>query len=142
DDNARALMMALMAYRREKNEVALNLIPTYLAYIHYAQNDDGTFRNFMGFNRSFLDEVGTEDAFGRAIWAVGYALAHAPKDAYFQVAQKIFFKALPQFERLQSIRAIANTILGLYHYLKSNPADEEQIELIRRLAIRLLHEYN
>ena len=141
DDNARALLMALMAYRRTKNETALQLIPTYLAYIHYAQNDDGTFRNFMSFDRKFLDEVGSEDAFGRAIWAIGYALAHAPKDAYFQVARKIFFKAVPQFEQLQSIRAIANTILGLYHYLKSHPTDDGMMELTHRLADRLLQEY-
>lgn len=141
DDNARALLMALMAYRRTKDETALCYIPIYLAYIHYAQNDDGSFRNFMGFDRRFLDEVGSEDAFGRAIWAIGYAMAHAPKDAYFQVAHKIFFKAVPQFERLQSIRAIANTILGLYHYLKSHPSDDGMIELAHKLAQRLYSEY-
>ncbi|WP_257668621.1 glycosyltransferase family 4 protein [Parapedobacter tibetensis] len=141
DDNARALLMALMAYRRTKNETALKYIPIYLAYIHYAQNADGTFRNFMGFDRKFRDEVGSEDAFGRAIWAIGYTLAHAPMDGYFQVARRIFFKALPQFEKLQSIRSIANVILGLYHYLKDNPSDEGMMELTRKLAVRLLKEY-
>ena len=141
DDNARALLMALMAYRRTKNETALKYIPIYLGYIHYAQNADGTFRNFMGFNRNFLDEIGSEDAFGRAIWAIGYALAHSPKDAYYQVARKIFFKAVPQFEKTQSIRSIANIILGLYHYLKDNPSDEGMMELTRRLATRLHEEY-
>ena len=142
DDNARALLMTLMAYRQMKDRTALQYIPTYLAYIHYAQNEDGTFRNFMSFNRKFLDEVGSEDAFGRAIWAIGYALAHAPNDAYFQVAHKIFFKAVPQFERLTAIRSIANTILGLYHYLKSNPTDDSMMELTYRLTHRLFQEYN
>jgi len=141
DDNARALLMALMAYRRAKDETALRYIPIYLAYIHYAQNDNGTFRNFMGFDRRFLDEVGSEDAFGRAIWAIGYAMAHAPKDAYFQVARNIFFKAVPQFERLQSIRSVANTIFGLYHYLKSHPMDDGMMELTHKLALRLYNEY-
>ena len=141
DDNARALLMALMAYRRMKDETALQYIPIYLAYIHYAQNEDGTFRNFMSFDRKFVDEVGSEDAFGRAIWAIGYAIAHAPKDAYFQVARMIFFKAVPQFERLQSIRSIANVILGLYHYLKSQPTDEGMVEMMHRLAFRLQQEY-
>ncbi len=141
DDNARALLMALMAYRNSKDNVALRLIPTYLAYIHYAQNDDGTFRNFMGFDRRFLEAVGSEDAFGRAIWGIGYATAHAPNDAFYQVARMVFFNAVPQFERLRSIRAIANTILGLYHYLKAHPTDEGMIELTRRLAQRLLAEY-
>ncbi|SEL33580.1 hypothetical protein [Parapedobacter koreensis] len=141
DDNARALLMALMAYRQTKDETALHNIPTYLAYIHYAQNDDGTFRNFMGFNRNFLDHVGSEDAFGRAVWAIGYAMAHAPKDAYFQVARKVFFKAVPHFERLQSIRSIANIILGLYHCLKGLPTDDGMMELTHKLALRLHREY-
>lgn len=141
DDNARALLMALMACRGSKDKTVLRLIPTYLAYIHYAQNDDGTFRNFMGFDRRFLEEVGSEDAFGRAIWAIGYATAYAPNDAFFQVARMVLFKAVPQFGRLRSIRAIANTILGLYHYLKSHPTDEGMIELARQLAQRLYDEY-
>lgn len=142
DDNARALLMALMAYRRMKDDTALRFIPIYLAYIHYAQNDDGTFRNFMSFDRRFLDEVGSEDAFGRAIWAIGYTMAHAPKDAYFQVARKVFFNAVPQFERLRSIRSIANTIFGLYHYLKGHPSDDGMMELTQRLAQRLADEYS
>src|SRR5690606_16774788 len=69
DDNARALLMALMTFKQKKDYVALELCPVYLSYIHYMQNEDGTFRNFLSFNRSFLDEVGSEDSFARAIWA-------------------------------------------------------------------------
>ncbi len=141
DDNARALLMALMAYRRTKDETALRYIPTYFAYIHYAQRPDGSFRNFMSFDRRFLDETGSEDAFGRAIWAIGYATAHAPKDAYLQIARNIFFKAVPQFEKLTSIRGIANTILGIYHYLKSNPSDDGMMELLQQLAMQLFLAY-
>src|SRR3546814_7177086 len=129
--------MTLMAYRQTNDKTALRYIPRYLAYIQYAQNDDGTFRNFMGFDRRFLDDVGSEDAFGRAIWAIGYAVAHAPKDAYAQVAQAIFLKSAPHFERLQSIRSIANTILGLYHYLKSHPTSDRLMELTHQLAMQI-----
>ncbi len=141
DDNARALLMTLMACRRVKSEVAFNYIPVYLGYIIYAQNDDGTFRNFMGFNRNFLDETGSEDAFGRAVWALGYAMAHSPMDAYYQVAHQAFFRAIPQCESLNSIRSIANTIIGLYHYLTDNPSDDHMIELTRRLASKLAAQY-
>lgn len=141
DDNARALLMMLMAYRRTKSERTIKYIAIYLGYINYAQNADGTFRNFMGFNRSFLDEISSEDAFGRAVWALGYAMAYSPMDAYYQMARQLFFRAMPQFERLRSIRSIANTIIGLYYYLQDNPSDEGMIELIRKLAARLHHEY-
>ncbi len=141
DDNARALLMALMASDDIDDETAFHIIPRYLAYIQYAQNPDGTFRNFMGFDRRFLDDVGSEDAFGRAIWALGYAIAHAPKDAYREAARHVFFRSVPQFEQLRSIRSIAATMLGIFHYLKCHPTDDGMIGLMHRLAYKLHDEY-
>src|SRR5690606_11951602 len=67
DDNARALIMALMAYEEDKNPQVFKLLPIYLSYIQYMQTEDGNFRNFLSFNREYLDEVGSEDSFGRTI---------------------------------------------------------------------------
>ncbi|OFY78905.1 MAG: glycosyl transferase [Bacteroidetes bacterium RIFOXYA12_FULL_35_11] len=141
DDNARALLMALMAYRQKKDKLALNLAPIYLSYIHYMQNKDGTFRNFLSFSRNFLDEVGSEDSFGRTIWALGYLLGNAPNDAYYQTGKLVFFDASPNFEKLQSIRAIANSMVGISYYLRSNPSDESMTERLRNLAGKLIKNY-
>jgi hypothetical protein len=138
DDNARALLMVLMAYRQMKDIRALELSPIYLSYIHYLQNADGTFRNFLSFNRSFLDEIGSEDSFGRTIWALGYLLDNAPNDAYYQMGRLVFFNASPNFEKLKSIRGIANTIIGISYYLRSNPSDESMTERLRNLANTLI----
>lgn len=134
DDNARALLMALMTFKQKKDYTALELCPIYLSYIHYMQNKDGTFRNFMSFNRSFLDEVGSEDSFARAIWALGYMCANAPNDSYYQIGRMIFLKAQPNFENLKSIRSIAYTIMGLSYYLSCNPYDDAIIEQLKRLS--------
>jgi len=134
DDNARALLMALMAYKQMNDERALELVPVYLSYILYLQNPDGTFRNFLSFNRSYLDEVGSEDSFGRTIWALGYLLGDAPNDAFFQAGSQIFYKAAPNFEKLKSIRAIANTMIGMSYYLKKCPFDDVMMERLRSLA--------
>ena len=141
DDNARALLMVLMAYRQKKNTLALDLAPIYLSYIHYMQNKDGTFRNFLSFNRNFLDERGSEDSFGRTIWALGYLLANAPNDAYYQTGKLIFFNAAPNFEKLQSPRGIANSMVGISYYLRSNPTDDSMIERLRNLAKELIRLY-
>ncbi|MEA3479593.1 MAG: glycosyltransferase family 4 protein [Bacteroidota bacterium] len=141
DDNARALLMVLMAYRQMKNNQALKLSSIYLSYIHYMQNGDGTFRNFMSFNRNFLDEVGSEDSFGRTIWALGYLLNNAPNDAYYQTGKQVFFNASPNFEKLKSIRSIANTMIGISHYLRSNPFDDSMTERLRNLAQILIKHY-
>ena len=97
------------------------------------QNPDGSFRNFLSFSRAYLDEKGSEDSFGRAVWALGYLLGNAPNDAYFQTARDIFFAALPKFERLQSIRSIADTIIGICHYLYATPGDEGMIKILKNL---------
>ena len=141
DDNARAMLMVLMAYKQLKDETAINLAPIYLSYINYMQNKDGTFRNFLSFNRNFLDEVGSEDSFGRAIWALGYLLGNAPNDAYYQTGKVVFFDASQNFENLQSIRGIANTILGISYYLKSNPSDESMKGILKSLAGKLIRHY-
>lgn len=105
------------------------------------QKEDGRFRNFLSFNRNFLDNVGSEDSFGRAIWALGYLLGNAPNDAYYQSGKEIFFDAAPNFEKLRSIRSIANAIIGVCYYLKSNPHDDEMTERLRKMANVLLDEY-
>jgi len=141
DDNARALLMILMAYRQEKDKFSLSLAPIYLSYINYMQNTNGTFQNFMSFNRNVLDEVGSEDSFGRTIWALGYLLGNAPNDAYYQTGKFIFFKASPNFEKLESIRGIANTIIGISYYLKNKPSDDSMIEILKNLSDKLIKHY-
>ena len=141
DDNARALLMVLMAYRQKKEPLALELSPIYLSYIHYMQNKDGTFRNFLSFNRNFLDEVGSEDSFGRTIWALGYLIGNAPNDAYCQAGKLVFFDASQNFGKLQSIRGIANTMVGISYYLLSNPSDDSMTEKLKQLAYKLIKQY-
>ncbi|PKD17688.1 glycosyl transferase [Salegentibacter salinarum] len=141
DDNARALLMSLMAYNQKKNPLALELMPIYLSYIHYMQNEDGTFRNFLSFNRNFLDIKGSEDSFGRTIWALGYLMRNAPNDAYYQNGKLVFFNAVPVLERLNSIRSIANTIIGICYYLQTNPGDEEMVVHLRNLSSKLVTQY-
>lgn len=141
DDNARALLMVLMAYKQMKLPLALDLLPVYLSYIHYMQNEDGTFRNFLSFRRDFLDKQGSEDSFGRAIWSLGYLLGNAPNDAYFQSGRQIFFDAVPNFEKLRSIRSIANTIIGISYYLQSSPHDEAIREVLKMMTDKLVKQY-
>jgi glycosyltransferase involved in cell wall biosynthesis len=142
DDNARALLMVLMAYRQKKDPLALELLPIYLSYIHYMQNKDGTFRNFLSFKRDYLDEVGSEDSFGRAVWALGYLLGNSPNDAYYQSGRMIFFEASQNFEKLQSIRGIANTMIGICYYLMTNKSDESMTEVLRKLTFRIIEQYD
>ncbi len=141
DDNSRALLMVLMAYRQMKDIRALELSPVYLSYIHYMQNKDGTFKNFLSFSRNYLDEFGSEDSFGRTIWALGYLMDNAPNDAYYQIGKEVFFNAAPNFEKLKSMRGIANTMIGACYYLRTNPTDDSMTERLRNMAHNMVKHY-
>jgi len=141
DDNARALLAVLMTYWQNKDPDSLAFLPVYLSYIHYMQNEDGRFRNFLSFNRSFLDEVGSEDSFGRAVWALGYLLAYPPNDAYYQFGKLLFYNAAPNFDKLVTQRGIANTIIGISYYLRANSSDESMISVMRKLTKKLINHY-
>ncbi|MVN91588.1 glycosyltransferase family 4 protein [Mucilaginibacter aquatilis] len=141
DDNSRALIMALMAYQRNKSPEALNLLPIYLSYIHYMQTDDGNFRNFLSFDRRYLDEVGSEDSFGRTIWALGHLIGCAAHNSYREFAMELFHRSYPHFQKLEHIRGMANTIIGISLYLKAIPTDEGMVNELIRLTTPLVEAY-
>ena len=142
DDNARALLMALMAYQQKKDPLALELLPIFLSYIHYMQNKNGTFRNILSFKREYFDKLGSEDSFGRAVWALGYLLGNSPNDAYYQTGRMIFFEALPNFDKLKSLRGIANTIIGICYYLRTDKSDDSMIEVLTRMTNKIIGHYD
>lgn len=142
DDNARALIMALMAYRQTGDPLAYEYLPIYLSFIHYMQTDKGTFRNFLSFSRQFLDNEGSEDSFGRTVWALGYLISNSPKDSFYQFARDLFGKAKSNFGNLEHLRGIANTIIGICHYLQKLPDDEEVLDSLRHLTTRMKEHYH
>lgn len=141
DDNARALIMALMAYQRNKSPEAFELLPVYLSYIHYMQTDDGNFRNFLSFDRRYLDEVGSEDSFGRTIWALGYLIGCAQHNSYREFAMELFQRSYPHFKKLEHLRGMANTVIGISLYLKAIPTDEGMMAELIRLTTPLVEAY-
>jgi glycosyltransferase involved in cell wall biosynthesis len=134
DDNARALFMVILAYKQNKDKVALELLPVYLSYIQYMQCDDGNFRNFLSFKREYLDEVGSEDSFGRTIWALGFLINNAPNNSYREFAKDLFLKSVAHFGKLKHLRGLANTIIGVSSYLRANPYDTGMIEELNKLT--------
>jgi glycosyltransferase involved in cell wall biosynthesis len=140
DDNSRALIMTLMAYRQNKDKEALQMMPVYLSFIHYMQRENGNFRNFLSFSRQYLDEYGSEDSFGRTIWALGYLLRFPPNDSFRQIGKEIFFKSVQHFERIETIRGAANTIIGISYYLKE-AQDEGMVKNMNRLVSIITSSY-
>ncbi len=138
DDNARALIMAIGMYDQYRVKKFEKLIYKYVSFLCYAQNPGGTFRNFMGYNREFLEEEGSEDCFGRCLWALCYTFANSvtPQNVK-QTISKMLEKALPNCQKLISPRAKAYAIIGL-GYLDSDNSKGN----ISKLAAALAKQYD
>ncbi len=128
DDNARALIAAL--YHAElfgdvpPGECGAPgaSVHRYLMFLAYAYNESaGVFRNFMSYDRRWLEEVGSPDSQGRTIWALGVAVVTAKDDDTCDLACELFQKALPGVSGFCDLRSKAFTVLGLEDYLKRYP---------------------
>lgn len=112
DDNARALILMNLSEGVTATE-RLQWSSTFASFIQYAWNPDkGAFRNFMRYDRTWCEETGSEDSYGRALWALGHTAAHAP-DADMRVwAQEWFDITCPPFASIDSPRALSFAMLG------------------------------
>ncbi len=117
DDVARALVVVLMAYHQLKDDGLLRLANTYIAFLRHAQLENGRFHNFMDYTRRFLDEEGSEDTLGRALWGLGYAVQYGPSDWFRMLSREMFEKATTNLD-LHHPMAKAYAIIGFYHFLQ------------------------
>jgi glycosyltransferase involved in cell wall biosynthesis len=140
DDVARALVIAMLCFHHLGHEAALELAIRYLSFLRYAQLPNGHFHNFMSYRREFLDECGSEDTLGRALWGLGVAVALAPSDSLRALAREMFERALGAVE-MKHPRAMAYALCGLYSFLKRyDGATQVRCKLIE-LASQLTNIY-
>jgi hypothetical protein len=145
DDNARALIVSVFldgSETKAKNSNYSNLSHRYLSFLWLAFHpDSGRFRNFLGYDRKWLEDVGSDDSHGRALWALGMVLGHSQNAGLRGAAGRLFEAAVPATLEFTSPRAWAFSILGLQAYLDWFPGDRA-IQVVRNaLANRLLDIY-
>jgi hypothetical protein len=113
----------------------------YLSFMRYAQTPDGRFRNFLAYDRNWLEPEGSEDSYGRALWGLGYAMVNKDvASGLARAAQDVFDAALPWLDGLRSPRASAFALLGL-HWRYRTLARGEDLERIHRHADIMLEHY-
>ncbi len=139
DDNARALIVTGMLQDLRPNDTGLGrLNAIYLGFLSHAFDpNSGRFRNFMSYDRRWLEEYGSEDSHGRALWGLGVASAPERNRGDAIVASELFHRALHSAERLTAPRAIAFSILGIHAYLRHHEDDEATRKVLRTLAVDL-----
>ncbi len=141
DDNARALIVCTHLAELGNGQV-LALASRYLAFINYAFNPEtGRFRNFMDYQRHWLEESGSDDSHGRTLWALGTVLGRSNTPALQSMAGWLFEQALPAILETTSPRAWAFTLIGIHEYLRRFDGDRRASQVRDELAERLLTLY-
>ncbi len=139
DDNARALIVAASAYNLNRNDTSLiNLSSIYLSFLDSAFDPQtGRFRNFMSYERQWLEAIGSADSHGRALWALGMVAGWGQNSGQVALATRLFHDALPALEGFSDSRPISFPILGIEAYLRRNEDDRQVLSLLESLGNRL-----
>ena len=138
DDNARALVVAGTHYSLFQDKSVVPLMQTYLSFMHYSFNpENGRFRNFMSYDRRWLEEVGSEDSHGRSLWGLGATVKRAPNRSIRNMAVRLFCDGLEAVEGFGSPRAWAFAIIGLHNYMAVYGGDANARRIRTVLAKRL-----
>lgn len=119
DDNARALIL-MHRLPGPLNAEKRALISTYAAFVQHAWNEDeGRFRNFMSYERQWLEAAGSEDSCGRAAMSVAVSAAESQDPLHRRWAQSLMGRAMPHLDGIASLRANAFVLLGLVSLMKA-----------------------
>jgi glycosyltransferase involved in cell wall biosynthesis len=140
DDNARAFILAvLLDELGEEPQLVRALGTTYAAFLHYAFDHRAQrFHNHLSFDRRWLDEQGSEDCHGRALWALGVAVGRSPYPSFHVTAGQLFAQALPSLTSFTSPRAWAFGLLGIHEYLRRLSGDSLVTQTCEALVVRLM----
>ena len=141
DDNARALLVSTLL-EEVGNTDAVDLATRYLAFTWYAFNTETRrFRNFMDYQRNWLEESGSDDSHGRALWALGTVLGRSNTPALHNMAGRMFQQSLLAILETTSPRAWAFALIGIHEYLQRFAGDSRVNQVQQELAERLLGLY-
>jgi glycosyltransferase involved in cell wall biosynthesis len=140
DDVGRALVaLTQLTDNQKKAEEFWKLLTTYMSFLEHAQTDTGHFHNFMSYKREFLDEKGSEDTLGRAIYGLGHVISCPYLSKNMRtLAHTLISRARFEMENLNYPRAKAYTMCGLYEMLRTG-VDVDEFESVfnsRRDAVK------
>ncbi len=140
DDNARAFILAvLLSELGEEPERVRTLATTYAAFLHHAFDlRVKRFHNHLSFDRRWLDEQGSEDCQGRALWALGVGVGRSPYRSFQIMAGQLFALALPALTEFTSPRAWAFGLIGIHEYLRRLSGDSLVNQTRETLTSRLM----
>ncbi|WP_420147745.1 glycosyltransferase family 4 protein [Spirosoma sp.] len=143
DDNARALILTQILKETGMSDQKLDkAADNYCAFINHAYTDEHRrFRNFMSYDRRWLEEVGSDDSTGRTIWALGTCIGRSTERNTVTWAMSLLENVLPTVVNMSSPRAWAFALLGIHEYQKKFNDDRLAKNIQRQLLDKLVFRY-
>jgi hypothetical protein len=122
----------------------LNLLQSrYLSFVMNAYNEDcGRFRNFMSYQRGWLEEMGSEDSHGRTLWSLGAMVSRCTDKAHREMAKNLFERALPAVGSMTSPRTWAYAVVAADEFLRAHPNNVWVTDFMSEMAMRLKQNYD
>ena len=140
DDVARLAVVSLALARRGDEQAWTSTLYKALAFLHAAAEGEGGMRNFMGYDRRWLDEPHMGDHVGRSVWALGDILATAWIPAVVEPTRNLLERIVGSLADDVSLRTAAYTVLGLSR-LDADRLDRPARRLLERLVEQLADAY-
>jgi glycosyltransferase involved in cell wall biosynthesis len=139
DDVARLAVVSLALASRGDERLWTPVLYRALAFLHAATDDDGM-RNFMSYDRRWLDEPHVGDHVGRSVWALGEILATAWIPALVVPTRDLLARQVDALSGEISLRTAAYAVLGLSR-LDADRLDPAARRLLERFVDQLAHAY-
>lgn len=138
DDNVRALLVAVVNKNMFENNSMIKLINIYMSFLLHAYNTNtGLYRNFMTYDRRWLEETGSEDSNARVIFVLGYIIKNPPFDSCLFIAKNLFDRTIENTKNFSSPRAMALLIHGCILYLSRFSGAREIGKICKNFAEKL-----
>jgi hypothetical protein len=140
DDNARALALAVEMEALGADSVAVRTVSAASAAFleHAFESSSGRFRNFLSFDRRWLDDAGSDDCLGRAIVALGGCIGRSQRRSRVQWAMRLVAPAVRAAVECESPRAWALSIIGISDSLRRVDGDRPARRALHTLTERLV----
>jgi glycosyltransferase involved in cell wall biosynthesis len=131
DDNARALLL-MNRLPGPPTDERRSLTDIYAAFVQHAWNGEaGRFRNFMSYERAWLEEAGSEDSTGRSFWSIAETATQSTEPSLRRWASALTHQVMPYLHGLRAVRANAFVLLGLSELVEAGFAGDSETELAK-----------
>lgn len=142
DDTTRALLVTVMNRNMFYSEKVIGLISIYLSFLMNAFNKETKlFRNFMSYNRDWLDDVGSEDCNSRVLFTLGYIIKNPPFESHLHLSKTLFEESINKTLGFSSPRAYARIIIACILYLNKFSGARDIRRICRIFTERLSNLY-